>query len=114
MQYSWNEIWRMLPEDRAQHVEAMQAEIDKLVAAGHMEWAALLAGVMAIPGVGVFQLKQHDLHAQGELLKGSFCVNGKFGEERETAAHVASTSQILAVIAVATDLGLKLKQQQRS
>jgi transposase InsO family protein len=113
-QYSWNEIWRMLPEDRARHVAAMQAEIDKLVAAGHMEWAALPAGVVAIPGVGVFRLKQHDLHAQGELLKGRFCVNGKFAEEPlggwETAAHVASTSQILAVIAVATDLGLKMKQ----
>jgi hypothetical protein len=62
-------------------VAAMQAEIDKLVAAGNMEWATSLAGVMAIPGVGVFRLKQHDLRAQGELLKGSFCVDGKFAEK---------------------------------
>jgi len=92
----------------------MQAEIDKLIAAGHMEWAHLPAGVVAIPGVSVFWLKEHDLHAQGQVLKGRFCVNRKLAIEPlggwETTAHVASTSQILTVIAIATELGLKMKQ----
>ncbi len=59
-QYSWNKIWRMLPDDRARYVAAMQAEIDKLITAGHIELAHLAAGVVAIPGLGVFRLKQHD------------------------------------------------------
>jgi hypothetical protein len=56
-QYSWHEIWRMRPADRQKHVEAMQAEIDKLITAGHMEWADLPAGEIAIPAFGVFRLK---------------------------------------------------------
>jgi hypothetical protein len=39
--------------------------------------ATLPSGQVAIPDVGVFQLK----HAQGKLLKGSFCVNDKLAEE---------------------------------
>ena len=93
-QYSWNKIWRMLSEDSTRHVAAMQAEMDKLIAAGHMEWAELLKGVMVIPGVGVFLLKQHDIHVQGQVLKGSFFVNCKLAEEPlggwETSAHVTS------------------------
>jgi hypothetical protein len=48
--------------------------MDKLIAAGHMEWADLPAGMVAVPGVGVFRLKEHDLHAPGVLLK-AICVS---------------------------------------
>ena len=113
-QYSWHEIWRMRPADRQTHVAAMQAEIDKLIAAGHMEWADLPAGEIAIPAVGVFRLKSHDLHAQGELLKARMCLNGKQTDAPpggwESTANVATIAQILTVIAIATDLGLTLKQ----
>ena len=114
-QYSWYEIWRMRPDDRARHVAAMQAEIDKLLAAGHAEWAELPAGEVAIPSVGVFRLKQHDLHADGEVLKARLCCNGQQAESSqpegwETTANVASVAQILVIIAIATDLGLSLKQ----
>ena len=47
-------------------------------------------------------------------MKGRFCVNGRLAKEPlggwETTANVASTSQILTVLAIATDLGLKMKQ----
>jgi hypothetical protein len=92
----------------------MQAEMDKLIAAGHMEWADLPAGMVAVPGVGVFRLKEHYLHAQGVLLKARMCFNCKQAEPPPggwgTTANVASFTQILMVIAVATDLGLKMKQ----
>ncbi len=74
-QYSWSEIWQMHPKDCAEHVAVMQAEVDKLLDAGHAEWADLPEGEVAIPCVGVFRLKQHDLHAGGTRLKGSICVN---------------------------------------
>ncbi len=113
-QYSWNKIWHMRAEDPERHVAAMQAEMDKLIAAGHMEWADLPAGIVAVPGVSVFRLKEHDLHAQGVLLKARMCFNGKQAEPPpggwETTVNVALITQILMVIAVATDLGLKMKQ----
>jgi hypothetical protein len=31
--------------------------------------------MVAVPGVGVFRLKEHDLHAQGVLLKAHMCFN---------------------------------------
>jgi hypothetical protein len=65
----------MRAEDCKQHVAAMQAEMDKLIAAGHMEWADLPVGMVAVPGV--FHLKEHDLHAQGVLLKARMCFNCK-------------------------------------
>jgi hypothetical protein len=74
-QYSWNKIWRMCAEDPKRHVAAMQAEMDKLIAAGHMEWADLPEGMVAVPGVGVFRLKEHDFHGQGVLLKARMCFN---------------------------------------
>jgi hypothetical protein len=104
----------MKPADRKRHVEAMQAEIDKLLASGHAEWAHLPPGEVAVPGVGVFRMKQHDIHAQGENLKGRMCYNGKQAIKPpggwETSANVASNAQILTVIAIATELGLTLKQ----
>ncbi len=113
-QYSWHEILRMRPADRQKHVEAMQAEIDKLITAGHMEWADLPAGEIAIPAVGVFRLKSHDIHAQGKLLKARMCLNGKQTDAPpggwESTANVATIAQILTVIAIETDLGLTLKQ----
>ena len=113
-QYSWNEIWRMRPEDRKKHVDAMLAEIDKLIQAGHVEWAELPAGEVVLPGVGVFRLKQHDLHAQGEVLKARFCCNGKQAVAPlggwESTANVATNAQILTVIAIATELGMHMKQ----
>ena len=113
-QYSWNEIFRMKPADRQKHVEAMQAEINKLVSSNHAEWATLPAGEVAIPGVGVFRKKQHDIHAQGEVLKARLCLNGKQADAPpggwESTANVASTAQILTVIAIATELGLTMKQ----
>jgi hypothetical protein len=54
------------------------------------------------------------LHAQGVLLKARMCFNCKQAEPPpggwETTANVALIMQILMVIAVATDLGLKMKQ----
>jgi hypothetical protein len=113
-QYPWFEIYRMKPADRKRHVEAMQAEIDKLLAAGHAEWADLPPGEVAVPGVGVFRMKQHDIHAQGENLKGRLCYNGKQANAPpggwESTANVATNAQILTVIAIATELGLTMKQ----
>ena len=113
-QYSWNQIFRMQPADRKKHVETMQAEINKLLTSGHAEWADLPPGEVAIPGVGVFRMKQHDIHAQGEHLKARLCFNGKQAVAPlggwESTANVASTAQILTVIAIATELGLKMKQ----
>ena len=115
-QYQWYEIYRMRPEDRRRHVEAMQGEIDKLVAAGHAEWSHLPKSEVAVPGVGVFRLKAHDIHnAQKENLKARMCYNGKQAANEpsggwESSANVASIAQILTVIAIATDLGFKMKQ----
>ena len=67
-----------------------------------MEWAALPAGVVAISDVCVFRLKQHVMHADGELLKGRFRVNGKQAGKLlggwGTTVHVATNSQILIVL----------------
>jgi hypothetical protein len=113
-QYPWFEIYRMKPADRKRHVAAMQAEIDKLLASGHAEWADLPPGEVAVPGVGVFRMKQHDIHAQGENLKARFCFNGKKTPAPpggwESKANVATNAQILTVVAIATELGLKMKQ----
>ncbi len=103
----------MKPADRKWHVEAMQAEIDKLLASGHAEWAHLPQGKVAVQGVGVFRMKQHDIYAQGKNLKGCFCYNGKQAIKQpggwDTSVNVASNEQILTVIAIATELGLTLK-----
>jgi hypothetical protein len=108
------QVYRMKPADRKRHVAAMQAEIYKLLASGHAESADLLPGEVAVPGVGVFRMKQHDIHAQGENLKARLCYNGKKTPAPpggwESQANVATNAQILTVIAIATELGLKLKQ----
>ena len=70
-------IFKMSPADRAQHVEAMQGEIDKLLSNGYARWESLPPGEIALPSVGVFRIKQHDLHAGGYTLKARFCANGQ-------------------------------------
>jgi hypothetical protein len=91
--------------------------------AGRMEWADLLAGMVAVPGVGVFRLKEHDLHVQGMLLKANMCFNGKQtalgGWQAEPppaggrplsegCVHYANSDGLCR--SVAADLGLKMKQ----
>lgn len=108
-------IFKMNKDEKAQHVEAMQAEIDKLLSNGHARWEALPPGKIALPSVGVFRIKQHDLHAGGYTLKARFCANGQAVDQAppggwESIANVASCSQILTVIAIAAQLGLQLAQ----
>jgi Reverse transcriptase (RNA-dependent DNA polymerase) len=102
----------MSPEAKRQHVEAMQKEIDKLTDAGHARWEHLPPGEVAIPSVGVFRVKSHDLH--GTSLKARFCANGQAVEAPpggwDSKADVASCSQILTVIALATLFKMSLAQ----
>jgi hypothetical protein len=115
--YSWMKIFKMNPEQRRLHVEAMQAEIDKLTSANHARWEHLPKGEVSIPAVGVFRIKSHDLHhgQPGQtVLKARFCADGTKVQEPEQgwdcSANVASYSQLLAVIAIATEHGLDLAQ----
>lgn len=112
--YSWMKIFKMSRSERDKHVQAMQAEIDKLTSAHHARWEHLPPGEIAIPSVGVFRVKEHDLHAGGHTLKARFCANGQAVVEPpggwDSTANVASYSQILTVLAIATQLGLKLAQ----
>jgi hypothetical protein len=105
----------MTPEDRAQHIEAMTGELNKILDAGHARWESLPPGEIAIPSVGVFRIKSHDLHTDGGYhLKARFCANGQWAESPsggwEATANVASISQILALLAIATELNFFLAQ----
>ena len=113
--YSWMKVFKMKPEDRKRHFAAMQAEIDKLTSAGHARWEHLPPGEIAIPGVGVFRVKTHDMHnAEGTVLKARFCADGTAVQEPsggwDRTANVASYSQLLTVIAIATHYGFGLAQ----
>ena len=74
--YSWMKVFKMSRTEREKHMQAMQAEIDKLTSANHARWEHLPPGEIAIPSVGVFRVKEHDLHAGGHTLKARFCANG--------------------------------------
>ena len=112
--YSWMKTFKMSSKVRAEHVAAMQAEIDKLTSAGHARWEHLPPGEVSIPSVGVFRVKMHDLHEGGRSLKARFCANGQKAESPsggwESTAYVASYSQLLTVVALATQMDLKLAQ----
>ena len=112
--YSWMKIFKMTPKIRAEHVAAMQAEINKLTDAKHARWEHLPPGEVAIPSVGVFRVKLHDLHTGGHTLKARFCANGQMAESPpggwESTASVASYSQLLTVIALAAQMNLHLAQ----
>jgi len=112
--YSWVKIFKMTAAEREKHVIAMQNEIDKLLSNGHARWESLPPGEIALPSVGVFCIKQHDLHSGGYTLKARFCANGQAIDPPpggwESAAQVASCSQILTVVAIAAQLGMQLAQ----
>ena len=112
--YSWMKVFKMSTTERAAHAEAMQAEIDKLTSAGHARWERLPPGEVAIPSVGVFRVKMHDLHHGGHTLKARFCANGQAVSAPpggwDASATVASSSQLLTVIALATQMDLQLAQ----
>jgi hypothetical protein len=114
--YAWTKIFKMAPADRDRHVKAMEGEMNKIIDAGHARWENLPSGEIAIPSVGVFRLKAHDLHNEGGgyTLKARFCANGQAAESPpggwEATANVASVSQILTVLAIANELNLKTKQ----
>ena len=115
--YNWNKIFKIRdPEERARHRAAMQKEIDKLLQEG-MRWEALPPGEIAIPSVGVFRVKMHDLHegSSGEpTLKARFCANGQAAAVPsggwESTATVASYSAILQVVAIAAHYGMEMAQ----
>ena len=92
----------------------MQGEIDKLLSNNYARWEFLPPGEIALPSVGVFRIKQHDLHAGGYTLKARFCANGKMiytpPEGWDGTAQVASCAQILTIIAIAAQMGLQLAQ----
>ncbi|MGA0840423.1 MAG: hypothetical protein ACO3P1_11075, partial [Pseudomonadales bacterium] len=99
--YNWSKVFKMKGAERQRHFDAMQAEIDKLTDANHARWQHLPPGEIAIPSVGVFRIKAHDLHHGGYTLKVRFCANGQAAEEPlggwDRTANVASCSQILTV-----------------
>ena len=107
-------MFKMNKPDRDRHFAAMQGEIDKLTSAGHARWEHLPDGEIAIPSVGVFRVKFHDLHSGGHTLKARFCANGQMAHAPsggwDSTANVSSCSQILTVIAIAAQLRLKLRQ----
>ena len=116
--YNWNKVFKIRdPEMRKKHFEAMEKEINKLLDGNNMRWEHLPPGEVAIPSVGVFRIKLHDLHSGGggePVLKARFCANGQQAETPfggwDSTATVASYSSILQVVAIATQLKMKLSQ----
>jgi hypothetical protein len=95
-------VFKMNKPDRDRHFAAMQGEIDKLTSAGHARWEHLPDGEIAIPSVGVFRVKFHDLHSGGHTLKARFCANGQMAHAPsggwDSTANVSSCSECFILL----------------